>query len=668
MAMGIMVIVGMLIMPLPEWLLDLGFVISVGGSIVIALMAASVTDPLKFAVFPALLLVSTLLRLALSIAATKLILGTGSAGNIIATFGSFIVGGDMVVGLVAFLILVIVQFVVITNGAGRVAEVVARFTLDAMPGKQMSIDADMNAGLIDEAEAKARREHVKQEADFYGAMDGASKFVKGDAIAAILIMIVNIVAGFAIGFMRGSSDIGGVFRTYTLLTVGEGLVAQIPALLISTAAGLMVTRAGSTQPLGTALLVQIASQPRALATAAAVIAGIALVPGFPKIPFLMVAGGMWLVAANARKERKREQVERKEKQEQKAPPPGPEAMMPLVTVDPIELELGYGITRLADPREHGDLADRVSAVRRQLAAELGFIMPSVRIRDNIQLNPNDYVVKVRGERVGTGTAQPGSLLAIESGLVGEEVAGTASTEPVFGLPARWIEAPQREAAERAGYTVIEPAAMIATHLTEVVKAHSHELLSRQDVQALIDHVKGQNAAVVDELIPDILSLGDVQKVLAHLLRERVPIRDMVTILETLADYGTRIKDTENLGELVRSAISRSITRLYADGQGALHVITLDPALENQFKENVQQTTFGTTLAMDPTVLDGVMTNLEKEAQRAAAGGHTPVLLCSSPVRLPLRRLVERSIPSMAVVAYNEVVPRTEVHPVGRLAA
>jgi flagellar biosynthesis protein FlhA len=590
-AIGVMIIVGMLIVPLPEWLLDCGFIVSIAGSVIIALMAASVTDPLKFASFPSLLLITTLLRLALGVAATKLILGSASAGSVINTFGNFIVSGDMVVGIVAFLILVIVQFVVITNGAGRVAEVVARFTLDAMPGKQMSIDADLNAGLIDEAQAKARRQQIKQEADFYGAMDGASKFVKGDAVASILIMVVNIVGGFAVGFMRGGSDVNTILRTYTLLTIGEGLVAQIPALLVSTAAGLMVTRSGSNEALGSALISQITGQPRSLMTAAGALAVLALVPGFPKIPFFIVAGSMAAVARWAQRAPKQAPAQEAADQvKAKASPTGPEAMMPLITVDPIELELGYAVTRLGDPREHGDLADRVAAIRKQIAAELGFIMPAVRIRDNIQLRPNEYVIKVRGEKVAGGEAFPDSFLAIESGLVTQEVPGAHTVEPVFGLAGRWIDVQNREVAERSGYTVIEPSAMVATHLTEVVKNHANELLTRQDVQALVDHVKQQNAAAVEELIPDMLSLGDVQKVLAHLLRDRVPIRDLVTILETLADYGARVKDTDQLGELVRGAISRSITRLYTEPQGAMSVITLDPGLESTLKDSIQQTT------------------------------------------------------------------------------
>ncbi|GMV36029.1 MAG: flagellar biosynthesis protein FlhA [Fimbriimonadales bacterium] len=665
-ALGIMVVVGMLVLPLPEWLLDTGFVISLGSAVTIAIMSASVTDPLQFASFPSLLLMSTLLRLALSIAATKLILGSASAGRIIEAFGNFLVGGDMVVGLVAFVILVIVQFVVITNGAGRVAEVVARFTLDAMPGKQMSIDADLNAGLIDENEARERRRQVKQEADFYGAMDGASKFVKGDAIAAVLILIVNIVGGFGVGFLRGENDAMTILRTYTLLTVGEGLVAQIPALLVSTAAGLMVTRSGATDSLGTALFTQILAQPRSLMAATGALILLALVPGFPKVPFLAVALLTGTLAYWVRPQKQK--VAPAPQQTQEKAPAGPEAMLSLVSVDPIELELGYAITRLADPREQGDLADRVSVIRRQIAAELGFVMPSVRIRDNIQLPPNDYVIRIRGERVAGGTAFANQVLAIESGGITGQIPGSPTTEPVFGLPARWIEPHQREQAERNGYTVVDPGAMIATHLTEVVKAHAGELLSRQDVQMLIDHVRRQTPAVVEELIPDVLSLGDVQKVFAHLLHERVPIRDTVTILETLADYGARIKDPEQLGELVRAALSRVITRLYQDERGTLHVITLDPQLEQMLKESVQQTTFGQMLALDPQVAESLLSHLEKQAENAAVQGTTPVLLCSSPIRLPLRRLVERSIPSLAVVAYNEIVPRTEVNPVGRIAA
>ena len=665
-ALGIMVVVGMLVLPLPEWLLDTGFVISLGSAVMIAIMAASVTDPLQFASFPSLLLMSTLLRLALSIAATKLILGTASGGRIIEAFGNFLVGGDMVVGLVAFVILVIVQFVVITNGAGRVAEVVARFTLDAMPGKQMSIDADLNAGLIDENEARERRKQVKQEADFYGAMDGASKFVKGDAIAAVLILIVNIVGGFGVGFFRGEDDAMTILRTYTLLTVGEGLVAQIPALLVSVAAGLMVTRSGATDSLGTALFSQILAQPRSLMAASFALLLLALVPGFPKVPFLAVALVTGVLAYWVRP-RRQEPAPSSQAMKEVAPAE-PEAVLSLASVDPIELELGYGIVRLADPREQGDLADRVSAIRRRLAAELGFVMPSVRIRDNIQLAPNEYVIRIRGERVAGGTAFAEQVLAIESGGVMAQVPGSPTTEPVFGLPARWIDPDQRDQAERNGYTVVDPGGMIATHLTEVVKAHAGELLGRQDVQLLIDHVRRQAPAVVEELIPDVLSLGDVQKVLSHLLREGVPIRDTVTILETLADYGSRVKDPEQLGELVRAALSRVITRLYQDERGVLHVITLEPEVEQLLRESVQQTTFGQMLALDPDVAERLLSHLEKQAESGAVVGHTPVLLCSSSIRLPLRRLVERSIPSLAVVAYNEIVPRTEVNPVGRVAA
>ncbi len=673
---GLLTVVGMLVLPLPEWVLDFGLVVAISAAIIILLASVNVDDPLKFSVFPSLLLITTLFRLALSIAATKLILGTGQAGHVIQAFGSFVMGGDPVVGFVAFLILVTVQFIVITNGAGRVSEVVARFTLDAMPGKQMAIDADLAAGLIDEDQARARRKQIKQEADFYGAMDGASKFVKGDAIASILIILINIVGGFVVGFMRGGGDAVTILATYSLLSVGEGLVSQIPALLISTASGLLVTRAGQERGMGGELLKQMLAQPRALGSAGAALCALAFVPGFPAFIFLGIGGLLIGLYAFLTKNPQavRNALAQKPKQaaadEPAKPqtPAGPESVIPLLNVDALEIEIGYGLTRLADTRAGGDLPERVAATRRQIASELGFIMPSVRIRDSVSLDPNQYVIKVRGEEVAGATAEPLQLLAIPSEATLSTVVGQPTKEPVFGLEAIWIEPGQREQAQQNGYTVIEPSAMIATHLSEIVKRYAAELLSRQDVLALIDNAKQHNSAVVDELIPGVMTVGEVQKVLQHLLRERIPIRDMVSILETMADYGSRVKEPDQLGELVRTAISRTITRQFVDHENRLTCITLEPGLERDLGEQVQQTTVGVALVLDPAEQQRLIQHLREESERAMAQGQQAVLLCSTQLRLPLRRLLERYIPQLSVLAYNEVSPKADVEFVGQVRA
>jgi flagellar biosynthesis protein FlhA len=673
--LGLLTIVGMLILPLPHWLLDLGLVIAIASAVVILLTSVNVSDPLQFSVFPSMLLVTTLFRLALSIAATKLILGTGDAGQVIETFGRFVMGGDFVVGIVAFLILVIVNFVVITNGAGRVSEVVARFTLDAMPGKQMAIDADLAAGLIDDDGAKARRKQIKQEADFYGAMDGASKFVKGDAIASILIILVNIVGGFVIGFMKGQGDAITILKTYAILSVGEGLVSQIPALLISTASGLMVTRAGQDRSMGGEVASQLIGQPKAMLVAAIALVAMAFVPGFPATIFLSCAAvlfGMYrFVQANpnASKMIPGAAVEAKKPEEAaKAAPTGPEAVMPFLSVDQLEIEIGYGLTKLADPRVGGDLSERITATRRQIALDLGFVMPTVRIRDSVHLQNNEYVIKVRGEEVARSTSSPAEFLAVSSGAILHPVPGTPTKDPVFGLEALWIDASMREMADRAGYTVIEPSAVVSTHLAEVVKTYAAELLSRQDVTTLIENAKQVSEAVVNELVPQVLQIGDIQKVLQHLLRERIPIRDMVTILETMADFGARVKDPDQLGELVRAAIARTITRQYLDHENKLYCITLEPALERKLNECISLTNFGSTLILDPGTQSDVIAKLQSEVDSALSRGYQAVLICSTQLRLPMRRLMEKYLPALSVLAYNEIASRAEVEFVGSVKA
>ncbi|MBS1709988.1 MAG: flagellar biosynthesis protein FlhA [Armatimonadetes bacterium] len=672
--MGVLVVVAMLIMPLPDFVLDTGLVIALASSVVVLLTSVNVKDPLQFSVFPSMLLVTTLLRLALSVAATKLILGNGHAGNVIGTFGQFVLGGNFVVGFVSFLILMVVQFIVITNGSTRVSEVVARFTLDAMPGKQMAIDADLAAGLIDEEGARARRKQVKQEADFYGAMDGASKFVKGDAVASLLIIAINILGGFATGFMRGEGDPMAILSTYAMLSVGEGLVSQIPALLISTASGLLVTRAGQETGMAGTMFGQVLGQPRALATAGIAIGAFALVPGFPSLIFLTIGGLMFAVSRLATsnpgisKGLLTPVKEQAAKPVQPAVPVGPEAVLPLVNVDALEIEIGYGLTKLADTRVGGDLPDRVTATRRQIALEIGYVMPSVRIRDNAMLAPYEYVIKVRGEDVAKGEAQPDLLLAIDSGNVIQPVIGSPTKEPVFKLDAVWVEPQMREQAERCGYTVVEPTAMLATHLAEVVKTYSAELLSRQEVQQLLDTTKTNNDTVVNELQPAGVGVGDVQKVFQHLLREKVPIRDVVTILETMADFAGRVKDNEQMGELVRAAIARTITRQYLDDEGKLWCLTLDTATERMLQEALQQTAGGVILSVEPTLQQKLIQELQHQVEASTAQGHHAVVLCGTQIRLGLRKMLERAGVGVSIMAYNEVSAQAEVEFVGQVSA
>lgn len=671
--LGILVVVGMLIMPLPEIILDLGLVIAIAVSVIVILNAVTVSEPLQFSVFPSLLLVTTLFRLALSIAATKLILGQGHAGHVIQTFGEFVLGGNFIVGFVSFLILMIVQFIVITQGATRVSEVVARFTLDAMPGKQMAIDADLASGLIDEDEAKIRRKAVKQEADFYGAMDGASKFVKGDAIAAVMIIVVNIIGGFAVGLSRGEGDALKILSTYAMLSVGEGLVSAIPALLISTASGLLVTRNGQEAGMGGTMFGQILAQHRVLMTAGIALCVFGFIPGFPTLVFLAIGGALIAISRMVSKNPSMipsQSAPKKEKAGASAaatevlPPSGPEAAMALVAVDALEIEIGYGLTKLADTRVGGDLSERVSATRRQLAVDLGFVMPSVRIRDNATLHPNEYVIKVRGEELARATADADKLLALDSGAVIQPIAGVRTKEPVFNIEAVWIDPKLREMAERSGYTCIEPSAMIGTHLGEVVKQHAAELLTRQDVSRLLDNVKESNEAIVAELVPNVVQVGDIQKVLQHLLREQVPVRDMVTILETMADFAGRVKDSEQLGELVRAAIARTITRQHLDENNTLYCMALDPSLIQQMQASLQQTAGGMILAMDPSIQNVVLEDLREGYDHAMAAGNTPVVVCPTGLRLALRRMIESSMPSLAVLAYNEVTAQANVEFIG----
>lgn len=664
-AIGIITIVVMMIIPLPTFLLDLFLSFNVTFALIIVMVAIYNIEPLDFSVFPSLLLVTTLFRLSLNVSSTRLILLDGYAGEVIMAFGNFVVGGNPVVGFIVFVILIIIQFIVITRGAERVAEVAARFTLDAMPGKQMSIDADLNSGLINDVEARQRRRNIQREADFYGAMDGASKFVKGDAIAAIIIIIINIIGGFIIGMVQRDMSVLQALETYTLLTVGEGLVNQIPALLISTATGIVVTRAASDTNLGHDITNQLFTNPRVFFISGTVLLALSMVPGLPGIPFSvlsMFALAIGYVLQKTVKNAAAEEVTRQEQQEMEDVRK-PENIVSLLQVDPMELEIGYSLIPVVDVSQGGDLLDRVVMIRRQCALEMGLIVPTIRIRDNIQLKPNAYVIKLKGIEIAKGDLLLDHYLAMNPGTVFEEIHGIETVEPAFGLPALWVPETMREQAELAGYTVVDPVSVLATHLTEVIKSHAAEILGRQEVQTLIDSVKQHNPAVVEELIPSLLSLGDIQKVLANLLRERLSIRDLVTVLETLADYAPLTKDTEILTEYVRHGLARQITRLHAQNN-ILTCLTVDPQLENTITSAVQRTEQGSYVALDPHTMQTIITSLTNELPKLTSLGFQPVVLTNPGARLYFRKLTERVAPNLTVLSYAELESKIEVQALG----
>lgn len=665
-AVAVVMTVIMMIVPVRPEILSFFLILNITFSLLILLVSLFTQDPLDFSVFPTLLLIMTLFRLCLNVSSTRLILLYAYAGEVIQKFGGFVIGGNPIVGFIIFLILIIIQFIVITRGAERVSEVAARFVLDAMPGKQMSIDADLNAGLITESEARARRQKIQQEADFYGAMDGASKFVRGDAIAGLVIVVINILGGFLIGLVQKGMSFQQALQTYTVLTVGDGLVTQIPALLISTSAGIIVTRAAAEASFGIDVSKQLFGYPKALGIAGGILVVLALL-GLPSLPLLFVAGILGSLAYTldrSLKEAKRREEE-KSRAEEVEEAKKPEHVLSLVQVDPLEVELGYNLIPLVDSKQGGDLLDRIVMIRRQCALELGFVLPPVRLRDNIQLPPSSYVIKVKGVEVGRGELVLDHYLVLGPD-VQEKVEGIKTRDPAFGLPAVWVPAARKEEAELAGYTVVEPSAVLATHLTEVVKNHAHELLSRQDVQNLLDHVKKDYAAVVNELYPELLSLGEIQKVLSNLLREKVSIRDLVTILETLADYARVTKDTDVLTEYVRQALGRQIVEQYLEGN-KLYVLTLDPQVEKTVKEGIQKTEQGSYLALDPGKTQLLLNALRAQVQRMIEAGHQPVVLCPPIVRLYFRRLVERFLPNVAVLSFNELQSNIQVEAVGMVS-
>ncbi|MGI6144223.1 MAG: flagellar biosynthesis protein FlhA [Clostridia bacterium] len=663
-ALGIISIVVMMIIPLPPTLLDILIVFNITCSLVVLLVAMYNNEPLDFSIFPSLLLVLTLYRLALNISSTRLILLHAYAGEVINQFGNFVVGGNAFVGFIIFLILVIIQFIVITKGAERVAEVAARFTLDAMPGKQMSIDADLNAGLISEDEARQRRIKIQREADFYGAMDGASKFVKGDAIASIIITLINILGGMAIGFIqKNMGSIGEVAQRYTLLSVGDGLVCQIPALLLSTATAIIVTRAASENSLGQDIFGQVFAKPKVLAIASGALLAFGMVPGLPKFPFIflgLLVGGLAFTLFKSEAALTKETVNNLEN-EQAVEMKKPENVYSLLQVDPIELEMGYGLIPLVDTTQGGDLLERVIMIRRQCAIELGIVIPPIRIRDNMQLPPNNYVLKLRGVPLAQGEIMLNQYLA----MGGEgELVGIPTKEPAFGLPAKWISASLREEAESSGYTVVDPPSVLATHITEFLKNNAAEILSRQDVKSLLDNLKKEYSAVVEEVVPNLLSLAEVHKVLGNLLQERVPIRDLVSIMEALGDWAPITKDPDLLTEYVRQKIARQITQLYKDDDGKIYCFTVDPQIEKIIGESVQSSDKGTYLVIDPGIAQTIVKELGKLLENRSFMGKQFVVLVSPVIRRYFRKLVERVLPSVPIISYNEIPPQIEIESVG----
>ena len=661
-AVAVVFVVAMMIVPLPTPLLDVLLATNLALAVTVLLVSMYMQEALDFAVFPSLLLMLTLFRLGLNVSATRLILLHGHAGQVITAFGNLVVGGNYIVGIVVFIILMIIQFAVITNGAGRVAEVAARFTLDAMPGKQMSIDADLNAGIISDVEARERRRKIEQEADFYGAMDGASKFVKGDAIASIVIVAVNILGGFAVGMFQLKLTLMESLQTFTLLAVGEGLVAQIPALLISTATGIIVTRAASAENLGTDVVGQLFSHPRALFIVAGMLGALALVPGLPTLPFLLLgasAGGAGYLLRQQK--RSKSAAEEKEAGAKQQPPAGAEATAESqIQYDRLELEIGYGLISLVDSSQGGDLLERIGMLRRQMAYELGFVLPKVRIRDNLRLSANAYAIKLHGELVGRGELMVGRYMAMPIGEIHEPIDGIQTTEPAFGLPAFWITEAQKERAELTGFTVVDATSVLTTHMSEIVKKHAGELLSRQDVRDLLEGVKKHDAAVVEELSPGILSLGEVHEVLRRLLTEGVPIRNMVTILETLADAGRQTRDLDLLTEQVRHGLARTLCNLYKAEDGNLHVMTLMPELEDTLARSVQVVAGSRSLVLEPGFVESLLESVNRHAESLARMGYHPIILCSVAIRAALRRLLERTLANVVVLSFAEIATDVQV--------
>ncbi|MBS3909692.1 MAG: flagellar biosynthesis protein FlhA [Actinobacteria bacterium] len=665
-AIIIALIIALLIIPMPSAIIDALLVFNIIVAVVTLLTTMYNKEPLEFSIFPTYLLVSTLFRLGLYISTTRAILSLGDAGSVVDAFGSIIIGDNYVVGIIIFLILVVVQFIVITSGTSRISEVAARFTLDAMPGKQMAIDADLNSGILTEVEAKDRRRAVQREADFYGAMDGASKFVKGDATAGIIIAIVNLVGGFIIGATQQGMSLVDSMQTFGRIAIGAGLAIQIPALLLSTASGIVVTRMSSDSDLGRDLSRQLLSQPRGLMLAGVLVIAFGFAPGLPKLPFLLLGG----IAAAAAYYLKRAETHRPALDESTAAEPETPAsdnLIGMLQIDPMELEIGYSLVPLVDPDQGGDILDRITLMRRQIAIDLGYIVPPIRIRDNIRLPSHEYRVKIKGVDIARGTVYLDQLIAIDSGTTSGKVEGIDAIEPAFGLPARWVYPNRREEAEVLGYTVVDPTSAVITHVSEIVKKYAHELIGRQDVQSMLDNVKENYPIVVDELVPGVLAVGEVQQVLQNLLGERVSIRDMVTILEALGDHARVTKNIDILTENVRAALGRNICRQHQSEDGKLDVVTIDPLVEKEISEAVEYTDQGMSIALDPDIMQKIVIELSNVLEKAFSTGRVPAVLASANTRRALRKIIERKLPNLAVLSYNEIAPEFELQSVGMVS-
>ena len=659
-------IVAMLIIPLPTWLLSILLILNISLALLVLLTSMSMMEPLQFSVFPTLLLLLTLFRLGLNVSTTRAILTHGDAGGVVETFGSFVVGGNLIVGMVVFLILVIINFIVITKGSERVSEVAARFTLDAMPGKQMSIDADLNAGMISEQQARERREKVSREADFYGSMDGASKFVKGDAIAGIIIVLINLIFGIIIGMMQQGMSLADAASHFSLLTVGDGIVSQVPALIISTATGIVVTRSASNGNLGQEISTQLLSFPKMLYITGGTILCLGLFTPINDLLTIPIAG---LLAFGGYRmlnvpQMNQEQIQEMEEENESSEMKSPESVVNLLNMDPIEFEFGYGLIPLVDANQGGDLLDRIVMIRRQLAIELGLVIPVVRIRDNIQLQPNEYRLKIKGNEMARGELLLDHYLAMSPGTEDDAISGIETIEPSFGLPAKWITEDMKEEAEIFGYTVVDPPSVVSTHITEIIKTNAYDLLGRQETKQLIDHLKESYPILVEEVTPNPLSVGEVQKVLAKLLKENVSIRNLPIIFETLADFGKVTSDTDLLTEYVRQALARQITNQYSQSNDSLKVVTLSGQVEKVIADGVQQTEHGNYLAVDPTISQRILESIATQVEQLSLLEQTPIVLCSPAVRMYVRQLTERYFPQIPILSYNELEANVEVQSVG----
>lgn len=667
-AISLLAIIAVMLIPLPPVMLDIALTFSLSLSLLILLTAIYVSKTLDFTSFPSLLLMTTLFRLSLNVATTRLILthgheGPQSAGTVIQAFGNFVVGNNYVIGFIVFAILVVINFVVITKGSGRVAEVAARFTLDAMPGKQMSIDAELNAGMINEAEAKRRRKEIEQEADFYGAMDGASKFVRGDAIAGIIITVINIVGGLLIGVMQKNLDLATAAKYYTMLTIGDGLLAQIPALIISTAAGMIVTRSSSGDNMGAEVTSQLLMNPRAIYITAAVLAILALVPGLPTVPFIVMSiilgATSWVIIQY----RNEATTNEKKKADAELAAPKKENVESMLPLDMVELEVGYGLINVVDSSKSGDLLERISSIRKQFALDLGIVVPSIHIRDNLQLAAGEYRFLIKGNKIGGGVLRPDSMLAMDPGQVTQRIDGIPTKEPAFGLDALWISQINREKAELSGYTVVDLPTVIATHITEMIRTHANELLGRQEASQLIENFKKTHPKVVEDLIPEALSLGGVVKVLQNLLKEQISIRNLLTIFETLADEASRTKDLDLLTEAVRKQLSRTITAKYTTDDGSVSVMTFDTKLEEIVSNSLLQTEQGVQLVMDPQSASKMISNIAQQIESHPEIAGQPILLTSPTIRRHIFKLVSRFIPQLIVLSHNEITADSRVQSV-----